>query len=133
VVRRFVWGEPPDEELVRKAREEEIPAILDYLESQVPGDGFLFGPVSIADISIASFFRNASYARYAIDQVRWPKSSAFIARTLALPAFEKLKLYEDTVLGTPVAERRSRLSAAGAPLAASTLATATARRGVMAI
>jgi glutathione S-transferase len=133
VVRGFVWGEPPDEELVRKAREEEIPGILDYLESRLPGDGFLFGPVSIADISIASFFRNASYAGYSIDQARWPKTSAFVARTLALPAFEKLKRYEDTTLGTPVAERRGRLLAVGAPLAATTLATATARRGVMAI
>jgi glutathione S-transferase len=133
VVRRIVWGELPDEEVVRKAREEEIPAILNYLESQVPENEFLFGPVSIADISVASFFRNASYARYAIDQVRWPKTSALVARTLALPAFEKLKRYEDATLGTPVAERRSRLLAAGAPLAASTLATGTPRRGVMAI
>jgi len=133
VVRRFVWGEPPDEEVVRKAREEEIPAILDYLEPQIPGDGFLFGSVSIADIAVASFFRNASYARYAVDQARWPKSSAFINRTLALHPFEKLKRFEDTVLGTPVAERRARLLAVGAPLAATTLATATPRRGVMAI
>jgi len=133
VVRRFVWGEMPDEDVVRKAREVEIPSILDYLESQVPAHGFLFGPVSSADIAIASFFRNAFYAKYVIDPMRWPRASSFIARTLALPAFDKLKRYEDVVLGTPVNERRGRLLAVGAPLAATTLATATPRRGIMAI
>ena len=133
VIRRFVWGEPPDEEVVRQAREEEIPSILDYLEAQLPAEGFLFGAVGVADIAIASFFRNASFARYEIDAGRWPGTAAFVARSLALPAFEKLKRYEDVMLGTPVAGRRARLAAAGAALTATTLGTATPRRGLMPI
>ena len=131
VIRRFVWREPPDEEMVRKAREEEIPSILDYLEAQLPPEGFLFGAVSLADIAIAAFFRNATFAHYAIDAQRWPRTADFVALTLALPAFEKLKPYEDLSLRTPVAELRPCLAAAGARLAAETVGLATPRRGLM--
>src|SRR3954449_4977792 len=56
VVRPIVWGEQPDEERVGKSLDEDIPAALDYLEQEVPADGFLFGDIGVADISIASFF-----------------------------------------------------------------------------
>ena len=131
VIRRFVWREPPDEEMVRKAREEEIPSILDYLEAQLPPEGFLFGAVSLADIAIAAFFRNTTFARFTIDAQRWPRTAGFVTRTLALPAFEKLKPYEDLSLRTPVAELRPCLAAAGARLAAKTVGLATPRRGLM--
>jgi glutathione S-transferase len=133
IVRKFVWGEAPDEAVVRKAREEEIPAVLDYLEGELPERGFLFGEPGVADIAIASFFRNAAYARYAIDAARWPKAAAFVARTLALPGFEKLRRYEEATVGTPAAERRARLTAIGAPLTATTLADAAPRRGPMTV
>src|SRR5271163_1286021 len=54
-----VWGEQTDNAIVAKTLGEEIPQILDYLETQLPAEGFIFGKVSIADISIACFFRNA--------------------------------------------------------------------------
>ena len=133
VVRRFVWGEAPDEELVRHAQERDIPAVLDYLETELPADGFLFGGVSTADIAIASFFRNAAHARFAVDARRWPKTAAFVSRTLGMREFETLKRYEDVTIGTPVAERRARLVAAGAPLMTSTFATNMPQRGIMPI
>jgi len=131
VVRRFVWQEGPDEEIVRKAREREIPEILDYLESELPAEGFLFGSVSTADISIASPFRNAAFARFSIDASLWPITASFVARTLALPPFEALKRYEDATIGAPVTERRTRLLAVGAPLTETTLGTPIPQRGVM--
>jgi glutathione S-transferase len=133
VIRRFVWGEKPDEDVVRRARDEEIPAILDYLEPQLPPSGFLFGAVTVADVAIASFFRNAAFARYSIDAGRWPVTAAFVARVLGLPSFRRLAGFEDVMLGTPVAERRARLLAAGAPLAPETLGTDAPRRGIMPI
>lgn len=133
VIRRFVWGEAPDEEVVRRARDEEIPGILDYLEAQLPAEGFLFGRVTVADIAIASFFRNAAFARYSIDAAHWPVAAAFVGRMLALPPFQKLARFEDAMLGTPVAERRARLESVGAALTTTSLGTATPRRGVMPI
>jgi glutathione S-transferase len=133
VIRRFVWNEETDEGIVRKAREEEIPAVLDYLETELPADGFLFGEVTVADIAIASFFRTAAFADFTIDAQKWPKTAGLVTRTLALPAFEKLKRYEDVILGTPVGERRERLLAVGAPLTATTVGTMTPVRGTMPI
>jgi glutathione S-transferase len=72
-IKPFVWGEPPDQEALQRTLNTEIPAVLDYLETQVPRDGFVFGSVSIADISIATFFRNAAFARFRIDAARWPR------------------------------------------------------------
>jgi glutathione S-transferase len=131
IVRRLVWGEEPDAALVAKAREEHIPEVLDYLETQLPAEGLLFGGVTTADISIASFFRNAEYAGYRIDAARWPHTAGFVARVLALPAFEALKRYEDATVGAPAGERRTRLNRIGAPLAATTVMTRTPRRGVL--
>ena len=67
VVRPLVWGEPGDEERIAKVLVEDAPAALDYLEAQVPAAGFLFGDFGLADISIASFFRNAAYADFTVD------------------------------------------------------------------
>jgi glutathione S-transferase len=131
VIRPFVWGEPANKELVSETLIEHVPRVLDYLEAQVPADGFCFGTVSIADISIASFFRNAALARYRIDAARWPKTAALVERTLALPAFAALRPFEDKLARTPVAEHRTALELMGAPLSAETVGTTQLRRGVM--
>src|SRR3954454_2247843 len=64
VVRPMVWGEPGDEERIRKSLSEDIPAALDYLEQELPGDGYLFGEIAAADIAVASFFRNGAYGGF---------------------------------------------------------------------
>jgi glutathione S-transferase len=133
VIRRFVWGEQPDEAIVRRTREEDIPAVLDYLEGEVPAADFLFGAApSIADVAIASFFRNAAFARFTIDRARWPVTAAFVARVLDQPSFARLRPFEELLLRTPLADHRAALRGAGAPLTAETVGTATPRRGVLA-
>src|SRR5258705_8542991 len=59
-IKPFVWGEKTDEALVARTLAEDVPAILDYLEAESPAAGFFFGPLSIADVAVASFFRNAA-------------------------------------------------------------------------
>ena len=54
--------------------------------AQLPADGFLFGEIGAADIAIASFFSNGAYAGFEIDAARWPRTQAFVERTLAHPA-----------------------------------------------
>jgi glutathione S-transferase len=130
VVRRHVFQEEPDEAMVKHAREVEIPAALDYLESCAPAEGFLFGALSIADISIASYFRTASFVRYAIDADRWPRMAALVARVQTLSSFQKLARLEESALRVPLAEQRDALAAAGAPLTAETMATLTPRKGM---
>jgi len=128
-IKRHIFSEATDEAVVQHAREVAIPAALDYLESQLPDDGFVFGALSIADISIASFFRTASFVRYAIDTARWPRSAALVAQVQALPVFQKLARFEDCMLRLPLAEQRAALIIAGAPLTSDTLGTSAPRPG----
>jgi glutathione S-transferase len=132
-IRPFVWGEPTDAAVVRKAVEEEIPQILDYLESELPAEGFAYGRLGIADIALACFFRNAAFARYRVDAARWPRTAGLVARALAHEAFQRLAPYEELLLRTPLGEHRKALAEHGAPLTAESFGTATPRRGVMSI
>ncbi len=129
-IRRHVFGENADQAVAQRAREVEIPVALDYLESQLPEDGFALGTFSIADISIACFFRTASFVRYTIDAARWPRSAALVTSVQALPVFQKLARFEDCMLQLPLGEQRGALRAAGAPLSSDTLGTSTPRHGV---
>jgi len=132
-IRPFVWGEETDAAVVKKAIEEEIPQILEYLETELPANGFVFGELGIADIALACFFRNAAFARYRLDAARWPVTAAFVARVLAHEAFQRLAPFEELLLRTPLAEHRKALAERGAPLTAESFASATPRRGVMSI
>ncbi len=130
-VKRVLFHEPTDEVLVQKARELEIPTALDYLESRMPEEDFLFGALSIADISIASYFRTAAFVRYTIDAARWPLTAALVDRVQALPVFTRLGTLEGCqLLRVPEADQRAALVSAGAPLSSDSLGTASLRHGV---
>ena len=131
VVRPLVWGEPPDEERVAKAEQEGIPAALDYLEQQLPQDGFLFGEIGVADIAIASFFRNGAYAGFETDKARWPRTAAFVARVLGHPCVASLLPFEDVQRGSSIKGRRQALLDAGARLTEQTMGVREPRRGRM--
>jgi glutathione S-transferase len=132
-IRPSVWGEKGDRALVDRTLKEDVPAVLDYLEVEAPSEGFRFGALSLADIAIAAFFRNAGWVRFQIDPARWPRAAAWMARTLAEPAFAKLARIEDAVLRTPIAEQRTALKRLGAPVSVDTYAGPAPRRGVMPI
>ncbi len=130
-VRRMVWNEEPDADRVSKARDHDAPEALDYLETKAPPDGFLHGSIGIADISVASFFRNAAYVDYRIDATRWPRTAAWVEMTLGHPVLAKLGEWERIQLSASIPKRREALTLAGAPLSETTLATREPRRGVM--
>lgn len=127
----YVWGEKPDPEGLAKICNEELPLVLEYLESQLPATGYLFEALSIGDVSIASFFRNAKFARYVLDPTRWPRTAAFVERVLSIPSFQKLMAFEDKLMRTPIPRHREALSGMGAPLMAETYGTLEPRPGVL--
>jgi len=46
--------QPPSvEEAVDKITNKNLPPMLNYLESQVPAEGFLFGDLTVADLALA--------------------------------------------------------------------------------
>lgn len=133
IINPFVWGERTDKEVLDRTLREDIPHVLDYLELQVPPQGFVLGDLSIADIAIACFFRNAAFARFTIDGARWPTTAAYVARVLGLDSFERLKPFEDRLIRTPIEQHRGVLTEMGAPLTTESYATTAPRRGIMKI
>ncbi len=133
VIRRFVWRLPPEDGVLDRARNEEIPHLLRYLESELPRQGFLFGAVSVADVALAAFFRNAAFAGYTLDRDAWPVTARFVEGVLALPSFRALERFEALCLKVPILGHRDALRAAGAPITAETLGTDTPRPGVLAV
>lgn len=131
IVHPLVWGEPGDRARIDKTLNEDLPVALDYLEDELPADGYLFGDIGTADIAIASFFRNGAYAGFEIDGSRWPRTAAFVERTLAHPCIATLLPFEDVQRSADVKRRREALVAAGAPLTAETLGLREPRRGLM--
>lgn len=130
-VHPLVWGEPGDEQRIANTLNEDAPAALDYLEGQLPDSGWLFGAFGLADIAIASFFRNAAYAEFEPDAGRWPRVSGFVRRALAHEAFAATLPLEDIQRSVDIKGRRQALLEAGAPLTEQTLGTAVPRKGMM--
>jgi glutathione S-transferase len=131
VVKPLVWGEPADEARVQKALDQDIPAALDYLEGELPAEGFLFGEIGVADIAIASFFRNAHYAAYNIDASRWPRAATFVERTLGHSCLAMLLPFEDVQRNASIKGRRQALIDTGARLSETSFGSGEARRGMM--
>lgn len=131
IINRFIWGNPPDQDVVSQAVEEDLPEIFDYLENRLPESGTLFDRVSVADIAIASFFRNLFLARFELDGERWPNTHRFVDHLLEMPFFKSLAAYEDLCMACRVPEQRSRLLEAGAPISDITFGTATPRKAIL--
>jgi glutathione S-transferase len=131
-VHPLVWGEPGDQARIARTLAEDLPREYDYLEAQLPARGWLFGDdIGLAEIAIATFFRNGAHIGVGPDPARWPILASFVERALAHPCFASLLPFEQVQLGTTPAGRRKALLAAGAPLTAETMATREPRRGVM--
>ena len=126
-----VWGEPGNSARIEDSLKTEIPAALDYLERELPEDGYLFGAIGLADISIATFFRNGEYAGFTVDPLRWSRSARFVSEVLAHPAFAKLHRLEQIQLSASIAGRRQALLDAGARLTEESYGQKEPQRGVM--
>lgn len=99
VVKPLFFKQPTDEAKVEKTINELLPPVQDYLETQVPKTGFLFGDFGRADISVVGPLINASYAHYQVDATRWPTLAAYVERVKQQPAVVKLLQIEAKAMG----------------------------------
>ena len=132
-VRPRVWEEEPDQERVDKVLAEEVPCVLDYLEGELPAEGYAFGQLGLADLAIATFFVNARYAAFDVDAVRWPKVARYVADVIAEPVMQKLLGFEAIQLNASIKGRRQALMDAGVRLTAESWGLKEPRRGMMAL
>ncbi len=88
---RPAMGQACEENDVRRALEEKLPAHFDYLENHLDGRAFFVGErLTLADLAIASQLVNLRHAGENLDEQRWPALAAHFARMLERPAMQAL-------------------------------------------
>jgi glutathione S-transferase len=94
------FNRPTDEEMVKKAIEEELPPMFEYLEGELRDGEFLVGrALSIADIGVCTHFVNLRHVQVTVDATRWPKLAAYVTRIHARPSFKALIEEEAPLFG----------------------------------
>lgn len=89
IVRPRFLGQPADEQVAGAAEREELPPLLDYLESVVPdAGGFLVEDrITLADIAVCSGFPNFAQMGCQRDLARHARLFAYVDAILARPSF----------------------------------------------
>lgn len=88
-VKTHVLRQPTDESRVKDLLECAVPPVLDYLESQIPGErDTVLERFSIADAALGAQFGNLSFAGIEIDATRWPRTLRYYRALLARPSFK---------------------------------------------
>ena len=96
-----------DEAEAEKAEREELPPLVDYLETVIPASGFLVDDrLTLADIAVASPWVNMAHVSIHIDPAIHPRSAAYIGAILARPTFATL-IAKEKALFAKLAERES--------------------------
>ena len=128
-----VWGRPRDKAALEAAVTTELPPVMDYLEEWAPAHGYIFGDISIAEISIVPYFANLNWARVEPDANRWPKTVAWVARIRDEAPFATYEKMAAPLVRTQIADHRRVLGEMGVKLTADTHFTATPRRGPLTV
>lgn len=101
VAPRFL-GREGDLSVAEAAERDELPPLLDYLESAIPDSGYMVGDrLTLADISVAGPFANFGHCNVAIDSGKYPSVTAYTARILSRPSFAKYVARETAYLEQP--------------------------------
>jgi len=131
VILPFVFQRPRDKAKIAAAVAEQVPNVMTYLESIAPGDGFIFGELSIADLVVAIPFSNLKWARVEPDAGRWPKACAWVERTQATTALAKATRIADKLMQMAPDLHRQALADLGIPLTDATIAADRPRPSMM--
>ncbi|HEY5105173.1 MAG TPA: glutathione S-transferase family protein [Caulobacteraceae bacterium] len=84
---RFL-GRPGDMAVADKARADELPPLLDYIERVMPASGHLVDDrLTLADIAVASPFVNFAHCGEVPQADSHPKTAAFVYAMLTRPSF----------------------------------------------
>lgn len=87
VVNPKFFNKPTNQEVVDKAVNEELPPVLQYLESQLGGEHLAGNQLSIGDVAVCSMLVNLFHAGVRIDTQAYPKLARYAARIHERPSF----------------------------------------------
>jgi glutathione S-transferase len=89
IVKERFLGQKSDEAVVRRALDEQLPGVLDYLEGQLGDASYLVGGrFSIADIAVCTQLQQLRHAGETLAAARWPRLAAYAERILSRPSFK---------------------------------------------
>mgnify|MGYP000367810964 CR=1 FL=1 len=94
----FSTNQPTDESIVQNSIDNLVPPVFDYVESQLPEEGFFFEELGIADIAVASAIINATYTDFKVEENRWPKLSAHLNKVMTHPVLVKCMKTEKPII-----------------------------------
>ncbi|WP_298286791.1 glutathione S-transferase family protein [Novosphingobium sp.] len=78
--------------------EAELPRWVDWLEGEVPAEGWLLGDTfSLADIAVASTFRTLAYVGHGVNADLRPNTAAWFARVAERPAWAAVAAREEPI------------------------------------
>jgi glutathione S-transferase len=98
VVAKLV-GAPSDPTAADAAQTNELPAMFDYLETQIDGDFLVGQSITLADVSVASVLMNMAHCDAAAEAEKHPKLTAWAAKMHARPSFVKWRAIEQKIMG----------------------------------
>ncbi|NNL11403.1 MAG: glutathione S-transferase family protein [Pseudomonadales bacterium] len=87
-----------NQEEIDLAKNEEIPAIFDYLESELQANFLIGDSIGHADVCVGSPFVTMHHCGVQCDASRWPKTAAYIERVTGQAAFAKIIQEEKEML-----------------------------------
>jgi len=131
VIAPGVFGAERNREARAAVLAKDFPEVMDYLETQIPEQGFLCGAFSVAELALAPHFTNLAWARVELDGARWPKTRAWLARAESQSALGDLAAKAAYVLKVPPPQHREHAAALGFHVTAQALGTDTPQRGPM--
>ncbi len=102
VMAKLLFKREPIQSDIDKAINEEIPAIFDYLETQIAGNYLLASGFSLGDIAVGSISVALVHSNYKCDAARWPKTAAYLMR-----------LHEGEIFAPLIADEKALLASFG--------------------
>jgi glutathione S-transferase len=95
-IQRLLFKQESDEAIVERQMTLMVPPVFDYLESEVPEEGWMVGDAfGVADISLGTTFVQLRHGAEQIDAARWPRLAAYAGRVLARESFAELIVEEE--------------------------------------
>lgn len=106
ILAKIVFKREPNQAEIDLAVDTEIPAIFDYLSSELSRPSqrsaeqqYLVGEsISLADIAVCGMFVAMDHCGVVCDPTRWPSVAAYIQRITSLPFFQKVIKEEQMIL-----------------------------------
>ncbi len=86
-----IFKQDTDEEKVKDLLENQLPPVMDYLESQIPkGSKTLLDSFGIADIALGAHLGSMRFAGLELDSDRWPGVVGYVNALWERPSFAKV-------------------------------------------